>query len=90
MLEVNYYILCNHFLFFLVTRAPYFPSYQDNDGPRINIDKSSDEHNQEKNSGHTTAISGCIGGAVCLVALIAAVAVKQKRDSDRKEMIVYR
>ena len=70
--------------FILVARAIYFPTNKDIDGPRINIDKNFDKYNQEKNSGNITAISGGIGGAVCLVALIAAMVVKRKRDKDRK------
>ena len=70
--------------FILVTRAPDFSTHQDIDVPRINIDKSFDEYNQEENSSNTTTISGGIGGAVCLVALIAAMAVKRKRDKDGK------
>merc|ERR1712136_258655 len=59
-------------------------THQDIDVPRINIDKSFDEYNQEENSSNTTTISGGIGGAVCLVAIIAAMSVKRKRDKDGK------
>ena len=75
----------NFLIFFiLVTRALYFPTNQGIDGPRINIDKSFDKYNQEKNSGNINAISGGIGGAVCLVALVAAMAIKRKRDRDKR------
>ena len=51
---------------------------QDIDG-RINIDNSVDVNEPVENSSSTTAVTGGIGGAVCLVALIAAMAVKRKR-----------
>ena len=65
-------------LWFLVTSKSYDAITQNIDG-RINIDNSFDVKKPVETSSSTTAVTGGIGGAVCLVALIAAMAVKRKR-----------
>ena len=67
-----------HCTLFLVTSKSYDAITQNIDG-RINFDNSFDVNEPVENSGSTTAVTGGIGGAVCLVALIAAMAVKRKR-----------
>ena len=62
----------------LVTSKSYDAMTQNIDG-RINIDNNFDVNEPVETSSSTTAVTGGIGGAVCLVALIAAMAVKRYR-----------
>ena len=67
------------------TPTTFFPMNPEIDGPRINIDDSSDDiSDHDQTSSNTSAVTGGIGGAVCLVALIAGMAVKRKRDGSDK------
>ena len=67
------------------TPLSFFPMNPEIDGPRINIDDSSDDiSDHDQTSSNTSAVTGGIGGAVCLVALIAGMAVKRKRDGSDK------
>ena len=64
-----------------MTGAPNFSTYNDLDGPRINIDDNLDENDPEENSGNFSAVTGGIVGAICLVAIVNILAVLRRRNS---------